>query len=88
MSIVHDSPDARVVLFSFQPGQGVPLHRTPAAVTLRVLRGRGVFTRNEGQRTIWEGSKVAVAPHEAYALRADRETMTVLVTIAPSPTTR
>ncbi|HEX6051561.1 MAG TPA: cupin domain-containing protein [Gemmatimonadaceae bacterium] len=89
VSILHDSPDARVVLFTFRPGQGVPLHRTPSAVTLRVIRGRGILTRLDDQRTVWEGTKVAIEPHEAYAVRADdRETMTVLATISPSPRAR
>ena len=85
VSILHDSPEARVVLFSFSPGDGIPLHRTPSSVTLRVLRGRGVVTRPEGQSAIWEGTKLAVGPHEAYALRADRDPLTVLATITPSP---
>ena len=85
VAILHDSPDARVVLFTFRPGDRIPLHRTPSSVTLRVLRGRGVVTRVAGQSTIWEGTKLAVEPHEAYSLRADREPLTVLATITPSP---
>ena len=85
VSILHESPEARVVLFSFRPGDGIPLHRTPSSVTLRVLRGRGLVTRVAGQSAIWEGTKLAVEPHEAYALRAEREPLTVLATITPSP---
>jgi quercetin dioxygenase-like cupin family protein len=88
VSILHDSADARVVLFTFRPGQGVPLHRTPSAVTLRVLRGRGVLTRVNEQRIVLEGSKIAIAPHEAYAMRADREPLTVIAIITPSPRIR
>ena len=85
VSILHDAPEARVVLFSFQPGDGIPLHRTPSSVTLRVLRGHGFVTRVAGQSAIWEGTKLAVEPHEPYALRAEREPLTVLATITPSP---
>ena len=88
VSILHDSPEARVVLFSFSPGDRIPLHRTPSSVTLRVLRGRGVVTRPDGQSAIWEGTKLAVEAHEAYALRADRDPLTVLATITPSPRAR
>jgi quercetin dioxygenase-like cupin family protein len=83
VSVLYDSADARVVLLTLRPGQGLPLHRTPADVMLRVLRGRGVFTRSGDQRSVVEGSKLSVEPNEAYALRAEREPLTVLATVTP-----
>ncbi len=88
MSILHDSPDARVVLFRFGPGQGIPMHRSASAMTIRVLAGAGVVAQLGAERTIREGHKIAFAPHEAYALRADRDPLTVLATITPNPRVR
>ena len=41
-AIVHDTPDARLVVFRIGPGQTVAPHRNGSTVILTVLDGRGI----------------------------------------------
>ena len=66
----------------------MPMHATPSAVTLNVLHGDGIVTTRGTQRTLSAGRTLAVAPHEAYAMRADDHPFTVIATMRPSPRVR
>lgn len=85
VSIMRDSPSARVVMYNFRPGQALPLHRTPATVSLTVVDGMGVFTTLGRERVVTPGETVSFAPHEPHAMRSEDESLIVLATIAPSP---
>jgi quercetin dioxygenase-like cupin family protein len=88
VSLLHDSPDVRVVLFEFGPGAAMPLHSIPSSVTLTVVHGSGVVTCLGEPRGLSAGRSVAFAPHEAHGIEAEGEAFAVLATIAPSQRTR
>jgi quercetin dioxygenase-like cupin family protein len=85
VSVLYDTPHARVVLYRFRPGQGLPLHKTASSVLLTVVEGAGVFTGMGQECTLGPGRSVVYAPHEAHAMRAEDQPFTVLATMTPSP---
>jgi quercetin dioxygenase-like cupin family protein len=87
-AILHDSPDARLVVFRIAAGQEIPAHRSPSTVLLTVLEGRGVFTGSDGERAVRTGDLVAYEPEELHGMRAVDETLAVLATITPGPGSR
>jgi quercetin dioxygenase-like cupin family protein len=89
-TIVHDSPDVRVVVFRIQPGQQVVPHTNPSTVVLTVLSGAGVVSGGEGEQAVGPGAVVVYAPAELHGMRAAAdaaESFLLLATIAPRPGT-
>lgn len=86
--VVHDSEDARVVLFRIEPGQAVPPHTSPSTVLLTVISGRGVVSGAEGERDVHAGDLIAYAPGEPHGMRAPDERLVLAAVIAPRPGTR
>lgn len=84
-AIVHDSPDARLVLFRLSPGQAVPLHRNDSTVTLAVVEGRGSVWGRDGERSVTAGDLVVYDPDEPHAMRASDVELVLLATITPRP---
>ncbi|GLC23824.1 cupin domain-containing protein [Roseisolibacter agri] len=85
-SIVHESPDARLVVFRLAPGQEVPPHRNASTVMLTVLEGAGVLSGADGdERACVTGDVVVYAPNETHAMRAIDEELLLLATITPRP---
>ena len=84
-AIVHDSPDARLVLFRLSPGQAVPLHRNDSTVTLAVVEGHGSVWGRDGERTVNAGDLVVYDPAEPHAMRASDVELVLLATITPRP---
>jgi quercetin dioxygenase-like cupin family protein len=91
-AILHDAPDARLVVFRLAPGQAVPPHRSPSTVLLTVLEGVGVLSGESAgapaERTCAAGDVVAYAPHELHGMRATDEALLLLATITPRPGSR
>jgi quercetin dioxygenase-like cupin family protein len=91
-AILHDSPDARLVVFRIAPGQRVPPHRNASSVQLSVLAGRGVLSGEAGGTAVdmpcVAGDVVLYAPNELHAMRAESEELLLLATITPSPGSR
>jgi len=91
-AIVHDSPDARLIVFRLGPGQHVPPHRNASSVHLVVLAGRGVLTGEKDGTPVdaacAAGDMVVYAPNELHAMRAESEELLLLATITPRPGTR
>ena len=89
---VHDSPDARLVVFRLGPGQQVPPHRNTSSVHLAVLAGAGVLTGEKDGTpvdvTCAAGDVVVYAPNELHAMRAESKELLLLATITPRPGTR
>ncbi|HEU4565814.1 MAG TPA: cupin domain-containing protein [Gemmatimonadaceae bacterium] len=85
VSVMRESPEARVVMYVFRPGQALPLHRSPSKVSLTVVDGTGVFTTLGRERVVTPGDTVSYSPHEPHAMRSEEEELVVLATIAPSP---
>ena len=88
-AVLHDSPDARLVVFRIAPGQQVPPHRNASSVHLAVLAGRGVLSGEAGGTPVdvpcVAGDVMLYAPNELHAMRAESEELVLLATITPSP---
>lgn len=91
-AVIHDSPDARLVVFRLAPGQAVAAHRNASTVMLTVLSGSGVLDGEaEGKptsRNCVVGDVIVYAPNEQHAMRATDAELLLLATITPRPGTR
>ena len=87
-SVIHDTPDARLVLFRIGPSQAVSVHTSPSTVILTVLSGSGVLTGGPAEHEITAGDVVTIEPGEPHGMRAPVEELVVMATIAPQPGTR
>ena len=91
-AIVHDVPDARLVVFRLAPGQAVAPHRSPSTVQLLVLAGRGTLAgERDGatdERACAAGDVVLYEPNELHGMRAGDEALLLLATITPRPGSR
>jgi quercetin dioxygenase-like cupin family protein len=91
-AVLHDSPDARLLVFRIAPGQRVAPHRNASSVHLSVLAGRGVLSGEAGGTPVdipcVVGDVVLYAPNELHAMRAESEELVLLATITPSPGSR
>ena len=87
-AIVHDSADARLVVFRLAPGQAVPPHTSPSTVLLTVLAGRGTLSGGDGERVCDAGDVVAYEPGELHGMRATDGELLLLATITPRPGAR
>ena len=87
-SVVHDVPDARLVVFRIAPGQAVAPHHNASTVILTVLAGAGVVSGGDGECAVAEGDVVAYAPNELHGMRAIDQELMLLATITPRPGTR
>jgi quercetin dioxygenase-like cupin family protein len=86
-TVLHDSPDARVIVFRLGPGQQVPPHRNASTVLLQVLEGSGLISGAEGERAAAPGDVAVFAPNALHGMRApaDGGELIILATIAPRP---
>lgn len=84
LELIHDMYTFRMILFSFEPGQELPVHHHEAdsEVAILVLDGEGEFTGGEKGIQAKEGSLLICKVSEPHGVRA-RTRMRVLVTIAP-----
>lgn len=87
-AIVHDSPDARVVVFRIAPGQAVAPHRNGSTVILTVLAGRGMVTGGDRQRLVSAGDVIVYEPNELHGMSAVDAELVLSATITPRPGTR
>ena len=88
MSLMHDGPDARLVLFRIAPGQSVPVHTSGSTVVLHVFSGSGLMSGSDGELAVRPGAVVAYEPQEPHGMRAPTEELIVLAVIAPRPASR
>jgi quercetin dioxygenase-like cupin family protein len=84
-AILHDSPDARLVVFRLAPGQQVAPHHSTSTVVLSVLEGRGIVSGADGERAVQTGDLVTYAPQEVHGMRAPDTELLLLATITPRP---
>ena len=84
-AVIHDTADARLVVFRIAPGQEVVPHTNPSTVMLTVLAGSGLLSGAEGERRCAAGEMVAYAPGERHGMRATDEELLLLATITPRP---
>jgi len=88
MALMHDGPDARLVVFRIAEGQAVPAHTSASTVVLYVLSGSGLVSGSEGEREVSAGAVIAFEPREPHGMRAPAEELRVLAVIAPRPANR
>jgi quercetin dioxygenase-like cupin family protein len=84
-ALVHDSADARVVMFRIEPGQQVAEHTSSSTVLLIVISGSGVVSGAEGNSDVRAGDMIAYAADEPHGMRANDETFVLAAVIAPRP---
>ena len=91
-AILHDSADARLVVFRIGAGQAVAPHRSTSTVTLTVLEGTGFLTgeRDGGteEHACAAGDVVVYAPNELHGMRAESGELLLLAAITPRPGSR
>lgn len=85
-ALIHDSSDARVVLFRIDPGQQVAVHTSASTVLLVVVSGSGIVAGGEDERAVRAGDIVTYDPREPHGMRADSEQLVIAAVIAPRPT--
>ncbi len=88
ISLMHDGPDARLVVFRIGAGHSVPVHTSASTVVLQVLSGSGLVNGIDGEREVSAGMLVAFEPKESHGMRATTEELTLLAVIAPRPASR
>lgn len=87
-ALVHDSPDARLVVFRIEPGQRVSPHTSSSTVLLTVVQGRGFVSGADGEQAVSAGDAIVYEPDELHGMRADAERLVLLATITPRPGAR
>jgi len=87
-AVVHDSPDARLIVFRLAPGQAVPPHSNASTVTLTVVSGRGFARGGDDECALAPGQTVVFEPNELHGMRAESEELVLLATITPRPGSR
>ena len=87
-AVIHDSPDARLVVFRIGAGQSVPVHTSPSTVVLHILSGTGLVKGAEGERAVSAGAIVTYEPQEPHGMRATTGELVLLAVIAPRPASR
>jgi len=83
--IIHDSPYCKILIYCFEPGQELPLHKHPAdsQLIIQVLEGEGVFLAGGQELPVQAGNMHVGMVSQPHGVRA-RTRMRVLVTIAPT----
>jgi quercetin dioxygenase-like cupin family protein len=84
-ALVHDSDDARVVIFRIERGQQVPVHTSVSTVLLFVISGRGVVGGAGGDQVVSPGDIIAYDANEPHGMRATTEQLVIAAVIAPRP---
>jgi quercetin dioxygenase-like cupin family protein len=84
-SLVHDSADARVVLFRIEPGQQVAEHTSSSTVLLIVISGAGIVTGATGDCEVSTGDIIAYGVDEPHGMRANEQPLVLAAVIAPRP---
>jgi quercetin dioxygenase-like cupin family protein len=84
-ALIHDSADARVVLFRIEPGQKVAEHTSSSTVLLVVISGSGVVSGAAGESDVRTGDIIAYGVNELHGMRANEQPLVIAAVIAPRP---
>lgn len=85
---IHDSADARMVVFRLEPGQHVAPHTSVSSVVLVTIDGAGYVSGADGEVKVKAGDAVTYEPNELHGMRAGAERVVLLAIIAPRPGSR
>jgi len=82
--VIFESPHLRVISFSFEPGQEMPVHEHHAhgEIAFLILEGEGIFTREDLDFIVKSGSLLVMPASKAHGFRATTR-LQMLVFIAP-----
>lgn len=83
-TLLHNSPQMRVMLFGFQPGQEMSPHSAPSEICFHILEGEGTILIGKEEQAVAAGQVVFCPPGVPHGIKA-RQRMAVLAVIAPSP---
>ena len=90
-AMLHDSDDARIVIFRIDAGQAVPLHSSDSTVLITVVSGSGFISGPVdgvvGEHQVSTGTIATYSPGELHGMRAETGTLVIVATIAPRPGT-
>ncbi len=81
--LLHDSDEARFVLFCLEPGQEIEPHTSSSSVTILVVEGRGKWL-GDRESDFKKGDICFYEPLEPHGFRAD-ERCVLLAAITPAP---
>jgi len=79
-----DAGRTRVVLFTFDAGQELTEHATPARALVQILSGRSEWTLAGAKRELGAGELLHLPPGTPHAVRA-LEPFTMLLTLVQEP---
>lgn len=82
--LLHDSPNARLVIFGLEAGQEVTPHVSPSEVYMHVVEGQGDVLVGETRHPAKAGDLFVCGPNVSHGFRAETR-MIVLATITPRP---
>lgn len=82
---IFESPEMKVILASFRPGQFIPVHKPDIHVVLYILSGEGEVVAGKERRPVREGDLVVVPRKTARGVKAKTD-LVVLHVVSPPPT--
>lgn len=71
----------RVMLLHLQPGEQIPEHHTPGAISVHCLTGQAVFSQGAEQFNLRPLSIISVGPAAPHSVKAEQDTL-LLVTVS------
>jgi quercetin dioxygenase-like cupin family protein len=81
-----EKKEVQMVLLAFEPGQGVPAHKTPVDVFFQVVKGAVEITIGEETREVAAGNIVLSPANIPHAImNSSGERAAVLVVKTPNP---
>lgn len=78
------TPEARVTLFAFSPGQELTSHTNRRRALIQILEGSCDFFFNDGWHRLTAGTFLHLPPNHPHAVRAP-EAFTMLLTLCAEP---
>lgn len=87
-ALMHDVPDARVVVFRIEAGQEVAPHTSTSTVLLAIVEGSGTVSGASGESTVMAGDLVTYDAGELHGMKAGSEQLVLVAIITPRPGAR
>ena len=87
-AVLHDVPDARVVVFRIEAGQEVAPHTSTSTVLLAVVEGSGTVSGASGESEVRAGDLVTYDAGELHGMKAGDERLVLVAIITPRPGAR
>lgn len=82
---VLQTPEARVVLFTFAPGQELTSHTNRRRALVQVLEGTCEFFFADRWQTLAAGTFLHLPPNHPHAVRAGQSAFSMLLTLTVEP---